>query len=57
MLIITPGFVSDCIETLEEIEGENREYFMESGGVEFNYIHPFNDDPEFIHLLKDLIDQ
>ena len=57
VLIITPGFVSDCIETLEEIEGENREYFMESGGVEFNYIHPFNDDPEFIHLLKDLIDQ
>ncbi len=51
VLIITPGFVSDCIETLEEIEQENKGYFMESGGLEFNYIHPFNGSPEFIELL------
>lgn len=54
VLIITPGFVSDCIETLEEIEGENREYFMENGGEEFNYIHPFNGDPEFAKLLLEV---
>ncbi|WP_202982283.1 ferrochelatase [Vagococcus coleopterorum] len=54
VLVITPGFVSDCIETIEEIESENKEYFMENGGVEFNYIHPFNDSPEFFELLKEL---
>ncbi|MFC6346160.1 ferrochelatase [Vagococcus carniphilus] len=56
VLIITPGFVSDCIETLEEIEDENRTYFMDNGGTEFNYIHPFNGDPEFIDLLLAIFD-
>lgn len=55
VLVITPGFVSDCIETLEEIEDENRTYFMENGGEEFNYIHPFNDDPAFAELLSTLV--
>ncbi|MDF0478890.1 ferrochelatase [Vagococcus sp. PNs007] len=56
VLVITPGFVSDCIETIEEIESENHDYFMENGGVEFNYIHPFNDSPEFIDLLVSLVE-
>ena len=55
VLVITPGFVSDCIETIEEIEDENRTYFMENGGKEFNYIHPFNDDAGFIDLLAQLV--
>ena len=55
VLVITPGFVSDCIETIEEIEDENRGYFMENGGKEFNYIHPFNDDSRFIDLLERLV--
>ncbi|WP_314059871.1 ferrochelatase [uncultured Vagococcus sp.] len=55
VLIITPGFVSDCIETIEEIEAENRGYFIENGGKVFNYIHPFNDDPKFIDLLEALV--
>lgn len=54
IVVITPGFVSDCIETLEEIEGENREYFIENGGEVFHYVHPFNSQLEFIHLLKEL---
>jgi ferrochelatase len=57
VLIITPGFVSDCIETLEEIEEENKGYFMENGGEEFNYIHPFNGDPEFVKLLATLVEE
>mgnify|MGYP002409606653 CR=1 FL=1 len=57
VLIITPGFVSDCIETLEEIEEENKGYFMENGGEEFNYIHPFNGDLEFVKLLATLVEE
>lgn len=54
LLVITPGFVSDCIETIEEIESENKTYFIENGGEVFHYIHPFNDDDQFIALLKKL---
>lgn len=55
VLIITPGFVSDCVETLEEIEEENKGYFIENGGTRFHYIHPFNDNPEFVELLQALV--
>lgn len=55
ILVITPGFVADCVETIEEIEVENYGYFMESGGVEFNYIHPFNSDSDFIEVLKEIV--
>ncbi|MDA9470902.1 ferrochelatase [Enterococcus sp. 5H] len=55
ILIITPGFVSDCLETIEEIEKENYGYFMENGGEHFHYIHPFNDDPIFVDILEHLI--
>lgn len=50
--VITPGFVADCIETLEEIEEENRQYFLENGGDVFYYIHPFNSHIGFIELLE-----
>ena len=53
--LFTPGFVSDCLETIEEIESENRGYFMENGGEEFYYIHPFNEDPRFVDLLAQLV--
>lgn len=52
VLVVTPGFVADCLETIEEIEEENRHYFMEHGGETFDYVHPFNDDPEFTNILK-----
>ncbi|GGC79176.1 ferrochelatase [Enterococcus wangshanyuanii] len=57
ILIITPGFVSDCLETIEEIEQENYSYFMDNGGKEFHYIHPFNDDPIFVDILAKLIEK
>lgn len=57
VLVITPGFVSDCIETIEEIESENKTYFIKNGGEVFNYIHPFNDDDQFIELLKTLAEK
>lgn len=52
VLVVTPGFVADCLETIEEIEEENRHYFLDNGGETFDYVHPFNDDPDFTKLLK-----
>ena len=53
--IICPGFPADCLETLEEINGENREYFEEAGGENYHYIPALNNTPSHIHALSDLI--
>ncbi|MBX2838745.1 MAG: ferrochelatase [Gammaproteobacteria bacterium] len=53
--IISPAFSADCLETLEEIQGENCEYFMENGGETFNYIPCLNDSDEHIEFLKQLV--
>ena len=53
--IISPGFSSDCLETLEELEVENKEIFMSSGGKKFNYIKCLNDKPEHLNMLALLI--
>jgi len=53
--VVCPGFAADCLETLEEIEQENRQYFLEAGGVEYRYIPALNDRPRHIAVLTDLI--
>lgn len=55
ILIVTPGFVVDCLETLEEIDQENRQYFLQAGGQTFTYVPPFNEDIAFAHLIKHLL--
>ena len=55
ILIVAPGFVVDCLETIEELEHENRNYFLENGGEVYKYVHPFNGDIEFAILVKDII--
>ena len=52
--IICPGFVSDCLETLEEIAILNKEVFLASGGEKYNYIPCLNDSGEFIEVLESL---
>ncbi len=52
MAIVTPAFVSDCLETLEEIAMEGQEIFHEMGGEEFSTIPCLNDDKEFVNLLS-----
>lgn len=52
--VICPGFVSDCIETLEEIAMEGKQAFLESGGKEFNYIPCLNDRMGWIKALSQL---
>lgn len=49
--VACPGFTSDCIETLEEIDQEVREAFLTSGGKEFRYIPCLNDEAAWIGAL------
>ena len=50
-----PSFVADCLETLEEIEMEAKESFIELGGKEFVYIPCLNDSSDFIDTLESLV--
>ena len=53
--VVCPGFSADCLETLEEIAGENREYFLEAGGKSFGYIPALNASSSHIDFLAALI--
>jgi ferrochelatase len=55
--VICPGFVADCLETLEEIAQEGQEEFHANGGGDYHYIACLNDRPAFIHALVDLVRQ
>ena len=55
ILIICPGFSSDCVETLEEISIQGKESFIESGGENFEMVPCLNDNDDHIVLLKSLI--
>ena len=52
--LICPGFTSDCIETLEEIDMEARAAFLKAGGERFAYIPCLNDREEWIRALGDI---
>lgn len=49
--VICPGFTADCLETLEEINQEVRESFLQAGGREFHYIPALNEQAEWIAAL------
>jgi ferrochelatase len=51
LLVMSPAFVADCLETLEEISVEGKETFIEAGGVEFQQIPCLNDHPAYIDFL------
>jgi ferrochelatase len=53
--VICPGFSSDCVETLEEINIQGRESFMSNGGNKFDLIPCLNDDKDHINLLESLV--
>ena len=53
--VVCPGFVADCLETLEEIAMEGREDFLHAGGGEYHYIPCMNDNDQWIHALTDLV--
>ena len=49
--VVAPAFVADCLETLEEMDMENRELFIEAGGETYNYIPCLNDSTHFVNAL------
>jgi len=55
--VVCPGFVADCLETLEEISEECRDAFLEAGGRQFRYIPALNDQPAWTDGLVSLIDK
>ena len=50
--VMCPGFTSDCLETLEEIDQEAREAFLHAGGKTFHYLPCLNDQHEWIAALS-----
>ena len=55
ILVICPGFASDCVETLEEISMEGKASFIEKGGENFDFVPCLNDNDDHIELFKFLI--
>ena len=53
--IVCPAFSADCLETLEEIVGENGHLFAEAGGEKFRYIAALNDDDAHITMMANLV--
>ncbi|MFC3681108.1 ferrochelatase [Bacterioplanoides pacificum] len=53
--VISPAFSADCLETLEELEEENRENFIEAGGHQYHYIPCLNDRDDHIQMMVDLV--
>ncbi|MEH2510694.1 ferrochelatase [Nitrobacteraceae bacterium AZCC 1564] len=55
IVVVTPGFAADCIETLEEIVQENAEVFHKAGGQEFSAVPCLNDSDEGIDMIRQLV--
>ena len=53
--VVCPGFSSDCLETLEEIDQRYRKVFQVAGGRQFHYIPALNADPAHIQALENII--
>ena len=57
LLVICPGFASDCVETLEEINIQGRDSFLKNGGENFDLIPCLNDNQDHIVLMQHLINK
>lgn len=55
--VICPGFPADCLETLQEMNMENREVFLQAGGQQYHYIQALNDADKHIDALLEIITQ
>lgn len=53
--VVCPGFAADCLETLEEIAIENRQLFLEAGGIDYRYLPALNESAAHIECLVELI--
>lgn len=57
LAIVCPAFVSDCLETLEEIAEEGKEEFLHAGGEQFHYLPCLNDEDRWIQVVKALCEE
>ena len=53
--VVCPGFVADCLETLEEIAMQGRDTFRQAGGGRFTYIPCLNERDDWLHALTDIV--
>jgi ferrochelatase len=53
--VICPGFVSDCLETLEEIAIEGKSEFLKAGGREFHFIPCLNERDDWVQALAEIV--
>jgi ferrochelatase len=55
--VVSPAFSADCLETLEELDGLNREFWVEAGGRDegYRYLPCLNDRPDHVEMLAGLI--
>jgi ferrochelatase len=55
LVLVAPGFSTDCLETLEELDGENRHYFEENGGQKYAYLPALNDSEEGLRVIENIV--
>ncbi len=55
LALVAPGFSADCLETLEELDKENRHYFEEGGGEKFAYLAALNDSAEGVRVIEAVV--
>jgi ferrochelatase len=53
--VVNPGFVADCLETLEEIAVQNREIFLHNGGDKFSHVPCLNDSPAGMRVITSVV--
>ena len=56
LLVASPAFVSDCLETLEELAIREKENFLNAGGESFTFIPCMNTNPAWVKALANLIE-
>ena len=57
MAIVAPGFSADCLETLEELDGENRHYFEAGGGEHYAYLPCLNASPDGMRVIRNVVER
>jgi ferrochelatase len=57
MAILAPGFSADCLETLEELNVENREYFVHAGGEQYAYLPCLNAEEEGMKVIRTVVER
>jgi ferrochelatase len=56
LVMVSPAFSADCLETLEELDVEGKHFFMDNGGESFARVPCLNTDPAWVAVVKGWID-